>query len=261
MSVEFLQVPVRGLVLRGSAHLPDGDEGPFPTAVMHHGFAANRMETSIGFVEVARALNAAGIAAVAFDRAGQGESDGSFRDNTVSGDVEDSKTLLRALADCDFVDDGNLHLVGASLGAVIASVVAAETDLSVRSLTMVSAAAVFVDDIRRGTIQGRPFGEIPPDGFFDFNGARLGPRFFADARQFDVFGRARAFRGAVRIVHGMADPIAPASYVDRYLLLYGDRAEAALVPEADHFWMRVDHRDVLRTQITEFIQAHAADPC
>lgn len=257
MRITYLQVPVRGRVLRGAAILPEG-AGPFPTAVLYHGFASTRHESGM-FIALGRALEAAGVAAVAFDRAGHGESDGEFADTTVSADVADGLDVLSGVAGEPFVDAANVHLLGFSLGAVVASVVAAQSDVRVRSLTMVAVAAVFVDEIRAGNIQGRPFGDVDRPGFVvDFNGSRLGPAFIRDAVTFDVYGRARPFRGAVRLIHGDSDEIAPASYVTRYTDLYEGRARATIVPGADHSWMCLEHREALIGGAVDFIRTQAA---
>ena len=53
----------------------------------------------------------------------------------MSQDIVDSLDSLRWIAALRFVDPSNLHLLGISMGAVISSVVAAETDAIIRSLT------------------------------------------------------------------------------------------------------------------------------
>jgi pimeloyl-ACP methyl ester carboxylesterase len=210
--------------------------------------------------QLSRALAARGIKAVAFDRAGHGESDGEFFNTTLSGDILTSRAIVRAVADWPDVDDGNLHLFGMSLGAIIASVVAAETDLPVTSLTLLSPAAVFVDEIRSGTLQGRPISNLVTQGYFDFNSARLGPGFFDDAREFDVYGRAAEFEGPVRVLHGGQDLIVPERYALRYQSVYGPRAEVTIVPEGDHMWSTVAVREELIARTVDFVTGVPSEP-
>ena len=128
------------------------------------------------------------------------------------------------------------------MGAVIVSVVAAETDFTIRSLTMWSVAALFVDELRSGMLQGHPTTDVEELGYFDFHGLPApGPAFFADACSFDVYGRARGFEGPVRVLHGETDFI-PASYAERYTDIYGEAMEYSLVPGADHCWETVPAR-------------------
>ena len=259
MAIRPFQVTIDDLTLRGVAHLPGGS-GPHPTAVLHHGFGSQRTEASRLFVQLSRALNDVGIAAVAGDRAGHGESDGEFFGTTVTRDVRHAHRVLEAVARIDEVDGDDLHLLGMSLGGVVASVVAAETDLPVRSLTLWCPAAVFVDEIRGGTLQGRSLDVVPRQGYFDFNGMRLGPDFLADAVDFDVYGRARGFGGQVRLLHGADDAIVPVRYAQAYADVYGAALVSTVVPGADHLWSGVPLRDLLVAETVHFVSGHSGVP-
>lgn len=249
------QTTVDGLCLRGTHYVPLWAE-PGATAVLFHGFGNSRVETTGVFVALARQLAANGIGVIAYDRAGHGESDGDFFDTSVSLDVRQAHQVLAAIAGLDAVDAGNLHLVGMSLGSVIASVVAAESALPLRSLTMWSTAAMFADEIRDGFLQGRSLEALDAEGYFDFLGMRMGPAVRNDAVSFDVYGRASAYDGPVRLLHGTADFI-PVSYAERYLEVYGDRAELTVVEGADHGWAELPQRDLVISHTVDFINRHA----
>jgi hypothetical protein len=254
------QLRIGDLTYRGSVYTPADGAPVHPTVVLHHGFGSTRLEAFGLFVQLSRALVARGIKAVAFDRAGHGESDGRFFDTTLSGDIVTSRAIVEAVSEWPDVDRGSLHLLGMSLGAIVASVVAAETDVPVASLTLLSPAAVFVDEIRSGTLQGRPTGDVDTKGYFDFNSARLGPRFFEDARDFDVYGRARGFDGPVQIIHGGRDLIVPERYALQYRSVYGPDLEVTMVPEGDHMWSSVPARGELLDRAVSFIARHVAAP-
>ena len=119
--IEPIELSIRGRQLRGTRYLPP-DGGPRPVAILHHGFGGQRTEASRSFVQLARRLVASGVAAVAMDRAGHGESDGDFADTTVSGDVADCIAVVEFVAADPRFDPTNLHLTGTSLGAVVASI-------------------------------------------------------------------------------------------------------------------------------------------
>lgn len=249
------QTTVDGLRLRG-IHYSLSRHQPGPTAALFHGFGNSRVETTCMFVTLARRLVANGIGVIAYDRAGHGESDGEFFDTSVSLDVRQAHHVLAAIADLDTVDAGNLHLVGMSLGSVIASVVAAESAMPLRSLTMWSTAAVFADEIRSGFLQGRSLGTLDSEGYFDFLGMRMGPALRDDAESFDVYGRASTYAGPVRLIHGTADFV-PLSYAERYLQVYGEKAELIVVQGADHGWAQLPQRELAISHTVDFISQQA----
>ena len=84
------------LTLRGTRYLPEGfsEDGHSPVAVLFHGFGGNRIDFSGFVVQMARELASRGLVVVTYDRAGHGESDGTFFDTTVSGDVEDALQVV-----------------------------------------------------------------------------------------------------------------------------------------------------------------------
>lgn len=246
---------VEDLQLRGSRYVPTG-EGPFPTAVLFHGFGACRVEVSGAFVALARSLAASGIAVVAYDRAGHGESDGVFFDTTVSRDIRHAHAVIGEVARLDFVDARSLHLVGMSLGAVVASIVAAESGIPMASLTLWSAAGLFVDEISAGAIQGRSLATLGTQGYFDFLGMRMGPAMRDDARTLDLYGRVAAYAGPALIMHGDADFV-PVRYAERFRDAYGRAATLEVVAGADHGWAQVPHRELVISRTVEFIKAHS----
>ncbi len=126
-SVRPLEFETRGLTLRGSAYVPCRklivrDRGPASRLRRAADRGLPRLRAARTCARRPRTL-----AVVAMDRAGHGESDGDFADTVVSNDIVDSLELIRWIAGLGFVDADDLHLVGISMGAVIASVVAAET--------------------------------------------------------------------------------------------------------------------------------------
>jgi uncharacterized protein len=252
------EVMVQGLCLRGTCHVPAGS-GPFPTAVLFHGFGANRMEISGAFVVLARKLAASGIAVLAYDRAGHGESDGAFFDTSVSGDVAHAREVLEAVCRLPFVDARSVHLVGMSLGAIVAAVLAAETSVPVCSLTLWSSAGIFVDEIRGGLLQGRSLATLDTLGYFDFLGQRLGPAMRDDARGFDLYGRVSPYRQPVLLLHGDADFV-PVLYAQRLRDAFGGAATLEIVRGADHGWAQVPHREMVIAQTVRFITARAGRP-
>lgn len=255
MTIVPFSTPVEGLTLRGSLSLPGDGTGRYPAVALFHGFGGNRTEGARLFVTLARALNGAGFAVLAWDRAGHGESDGEFFDTHVTQDVRHAHAVLAALAARPEIDPDGIHLVGLSLGSVIAAAVAAGSPVPIPALVMWSTAAVFVDDIASGQIQGRSLNTLDTVGYFDFMGQRMGPAMVRDARDFDPYAAAAGYRGPTLLLHGTEDFV-PARYAERYLEVLGPEATLEVVPGADHGWMTVPHRDHVIARTVQHLLAH-----
>jgi uncharacterized protein len=241
-----------GLTLRSTVHVPDGGNR-WPTVVMVHGFAANRFELP-SFVRMSRLLEADGIASVRVDLSGHGESDGDFFDVTITGEIAETRSVVRAVRAMDFADPGRIGLVGMSMGGVVAGIVAAE-EPGIRALCLWSPAAVAPFEIGSGYLKGRGLAaEIEEKGYFDADGHRMSQALVDDIAGLDVYGRSAGYPGPVRIIHGDEDDIAPVEYARRYLDHYQGNAELEVVAGADHAWGSVPHRTRLHRSTLDFLR-------
>jgi len=127
-SVEF---KCQGVVLRGELFFPDGI-GPWPGAVLLHGFASDHHE----MVRAARELAARGVAALAFDLRGHGQSGGVYAEDPI-GDVLAAAALL---AHQPNVDAGRIALVGHSISGRVV-LLAAARDPSIAAVVALAPAA------------------------------------------------------------------------------------------------------------------------
>jgi len=138
-----MQQPVElerdGQTLRGMTYRPDtaGGSRRVPCVVLLHGFTGSRAEAGFLFVKLARALNARGIGAVCFDFMHSGESDGSFDQMLVSGEIADAMRITEWLGGVSWVDRSRLGLLGFSLGGLVAACTVARTRLY-RSLVLLA---------------------------------------------------------------------------------------------------------------------------
>ncbi len=246
------------LTLRGTKYLPEGfdEHGKAPVAVLFHGFGGNRIDFSGFIVQMARELASRGLVVVTYDRAGHGESDGSFCDTTVTGDVADALQVVESARNLPGCDPDNLHLAGLSLGAVIATWVAPRLANQPRSIALCSIAASYADEIRGGHLQGRPLNVMDDLGYFDFMGVAMGQAMVDDAVASDPYKQAEGFDGCAKFIHGTDDFI-PIEYARRYREVYGDRMEFLEIDGGDHGFGNVEHRRVVMQAVGEFITSQS----
>lgn len=122
----------RGFGLVGRLLLPP-PPGPHPVVVFAHGWGSGKDSPRNG--AAAEALRALGFAAFLFDFTGHGESDGGLDDSTPEQQVGDLGAALDALEGAEEVDRRRIGVVGASSGAAVALLRAAE-DGRIRALAL-----------------------------------------------------------------------------------------------------------------------------
>lgn len=121
MPQQPIEVEHRRQAIRGCVYLPEAAGKRVSAVLFLHGFTGNRIEAGFAFVQTARALAARGIAAVTFDFRNSGESDGSFDQMLVSGELADALRMTEWLQGQPFVDRSRLAILGFSLGGLLAA--------------------------------------------------------------------------------------------------------------------------------------------
>lgn len=254
---QYCEVKRDGITMRGMAYIANG-AGPRPAVILNHGFGGSHTEQGC-FVRLARTLANAGFHVFALDRTGQGDSDGEFFDVTVARDLADVNAIIDYVLAREEVDETNLHLVGLSMGAVLTTLVAAQRPNDVKSITCMSTAAAFVDEIKGGKLQGKDLSVIKEQGYLDFYGTRLGPAIVEETQNQEIYEAAQGYDGPVRMLHGTADFI-PVSYAQKYREVYGSNLDLTIREGADHGWTSVPHRDFINEEIVKFVSAQAEKP-
>lgn len=239
----------RGLTLRSSFYQVPA---PIDYVVLTHGFSSNRYGTGRLLVQLARALHSEGYAVLAFDRLGHGESDGEFSEITASDEVRQLETVLETMKQRV---GRPLHVVGHSLGAMGAAVLASERPDLVKSLHLWAPAATFVEDIAAGHIMGDPLPDNPEEELFDFDGQGVGALFINDARTFDPYAGLKAYGGPINLHHAEDDPIVPIRASEKYLELWGEQARLHRYQVGGHGWTQLGARKRLIHQTVQDIEA------
>ena len=116
----FVEFPGDLGTLRGVWHHPDSGAARVPAVMLLHGFTGSATEHQFLFVETARRLAAAGIAALRADFYGSGNSDGRFSEMTVETEVADARHMFAFMAAQTGVDTAQLGVLGYSLGGCVA---------------------------------------------------------------------------------------------------------------------------------------------
>lgn len=208
-------------------------EGRGPAVVWLGGFKSDMAGTK------AQALAdwalAAGRAYVRFDYFGHGESSGDFRQGTITRWREDALAVLEALT------DGQVVLVGSSMGGWIASLAAMAEPDRVKAMVLIAPAPDFTEKLMKP--------EIPPEGLADLarDGVWLRPSEYGEpypitrelledgARWSILEAQEVPIEVPVRILQGGEDPDVPWSHALQLAnAIKGPDVVFTLIKDGDH---------------------------
>ena len=242
----------------GTLAMPDG-AGPFPVALLLHGFTGSRHELPVVgtedtmFSRAARWLAERGVASLRIDFRGSGDSEGAWEDTTFSGQIDDAIAALDYLAMTEGVDSGNMSIVGLSQGGLVGAA-AAGRDARVSNLVLWSAVSNPVmsyglllgyDTLLAGVTAGDETLSITlPWGA---ETALKGP-FFEDIFLVDPVAEIASYSGPLLAITGSRDTtVTPQPHAGQVFLDYHNGAEALVVLDGDHIF------DVLVGDVTAVI--------
>ncbi len=239
--------------LRGMLHVPAGD-GPFPSVMFCHGFTGHRIEAHFLFVTIARRLAGAGVAALRFDFAGSGESDGAFADMTMSGEVDDAEKALDFLGARPEVDPARVGAVGLSLGGGVAALLAGRRPGDLRALALLSAVAEpgrILSFVRTGKFET----QLAERDYIDWDGLMVRRPFLQDMERLHPAEAVASFSRPVLIIHGGEDATVPPSEARTYhqaCQAAGIPVQLQTIGGADHTYNNLEHTERVCNLLTAF---------
>jgi dienelactone hydrolase len=197
----------------GMLHLPEG-KGPFPAVVFFHGFTGNKSEAHRLFVQTARGLAGAGVAALRIDFRGSGDSAGEFSQMSVSSEVADGHAALRYLRGRRDIDRQRIGILGMSMGGMVASLVTAD-EPEVRAVVLWNpvADAKGLRDRRYSEELRRQFDAL---GVVDWGGWAVGPKLLEEWGTVDPLAAAARVTAPVLVVCGTRDETVPPIESENY---------------------------------------------
>ncbi|ADG11660.1 alpha/beta hydrolase [Caulobacter segnis] len=152
---------------------------------------------------------ASGGSYVRFDYFGHGESDGAFKDGTISRWRED------ALAVIDELTEGPLVLVGSSMGGWLACLAAIARPDRVRAMVLIAPAPDFTEKLMAPELSDEAKATIARDGFwirpseYDDGGYPITRDLLEDGARWSILPGPVPIDIPVRVLQGGADPDVP----------------------------------------------------
>lgn len=250
----------RGGWLRGMIHWParGARKRRVPGVVFFHGFTGDRMESHWIFIKCARALAKVGIASLRFDFFGSGESDGKFRDVTLTSEINDALDAVKFFRTQKGIDAQRVGLAGLSLGGCIAACVAVRVKAKAAVLWSAVAHPAVLRTIAATLVRPIP-GRLD---FWEYDAREVSRRFLDDAVKFDAAKLLHRFGGPTLIIHPEKDVHVPIAHAeDLFQASNAKTKQKVIVGGADHtFTSLAWEREVIDRTVSWFRRHLLDDP-
>lgn len=224
--------------LRGLLHRPDS-ASPAPVIVLLHGFTGQHIEQDRLFVQMARALTAAGFAALRFDFYGSGDSDGDFQEFTVESEVADAAAALDWLTQQPGLDPARVGVVGLSLGGAITALLAGQ-DVRVKAAVLWNALG------RPGDLADK----LAPE---PLGGLTVSAGLIDSLRRADPVAAIGRYTGPVLVIHATGDEVVPPAAAEAYAAALGSRATLRWFEGGSHTFTHPDWRQTVFTWTIDWL--------
>lgn len=175
-----------------------------------------------------------GRAYIRFDYFGHGESEGDFRDGTITRWREDALTIIEELT------DGPLILVGSSMGGWIASLVAMAIPERVKAVVLIAPAPDFTEKLMAPEMTAEAKAEMAQTGVW-LRPSEYGDPYpitrelLEDGARWSILGEPVAIEAPVRILQGGDDPDVPWRHaLSLAQAIRGQDVVFTLVRDGDH---------------------------
>jgi len=213
--------------------------------VLGHGVTGNKDREVV--VDLANALSESGFATLRFSFAGNGDSEGDFRDATINKEVRDLDAVIAEV----FKTYSKICYIGHSMGGAVGVLKAAEDK---RIDALVSLAGMV--DTR--AFAETEFGEETPDVgcMWEDEDCPLSAAFMKDLCE--TVGNVKPQVEAVSVpwllLHGTADDVVLIKDTETVQQLRGSDVSVKVIKGADHSFSSPEHKAEMVKTVTEWLQ-------
>ena len=241
----------RGDLLSGRMYSPAEDSRG--TVIFCHGLFSSKDAYKI--VNLAADITGTGFTLLTFDFSFVSGIPESFKKFSILREIRD---LESAVAFLRARGASHLHLVGSSMGGVVALLYAASLPEDLRSLTLI-ATPVDLGGLLDTLSGGLDLTGLPEDGYTIVDGIPIGNGFFREARALDMISTVRSVSVPTLVIHGAEDRVVNVRNAGILRDVLAVERKVVVVPDGDHNLTREGDLRLLRDEIPSWISSHA-DP-
>lgn len=226
--------------LVGILHMPRRGKGPYPAVVVGHGLSSSKDSTYRKDLCDRLARNE--IVALRFDLAGHGDSQGKFRDVTVSQGIEDIKSAINFVKSLEEVDPSRIGIWGCSLSGNQAAYVAA-SDKKIKAIALFAPAIDFAEIAKLRWPQ-EIFNKWKKTGALNYKpGHTLNYSFHLDSVKRKAYKAADKIKAATLVIHGSKDDVVPVNQSKEFYKLLTCTKKLEIILNGDHRISRKPWKD------------------
>lgn len=239
----YCEIPTPKGTLRGFFHKPNQDK--HPVCLIFHGFTGQKTGTKFCYVQLARMLEARGIATFRFDFLGSGESDGNFVNMTFQDELSCARVILEETLKMENCTE--IYVLGHSMGGAVASELAKLYPNEIKKMVLWSPAFNLPDALLYLT------GQIERAKTYDHNGYEISDVFVEDILNRDFYKDLNIYKNKLLIIHGTNDTTVPYAISKKYLAGFHKNLEFVAIKDANHNFDKLgDIKRVLKLSL-EFL--------
>ena len=222
--------------------------------VLCHGFLSSKNSTTNK--TLTRMVNEAGLATFRFDFFGQGDSEGSLEDITVSLAVGQAHAAVELVRSQGY---DNIGLVGSSFGGLVATLTTAQRD-DIDCLALKCPVVDFGEELRLefgpGELTRWQSTDTIPNLMGGAGRIRLKFGLYEDCLRQIAYEPASRIVAPTLIIQGARDELVPLHQSQRLLEALRGPKRLDLLPEADHQFTRGEDFRTMTAAITSWLVEH-----
>lgn len=227
-TAEELPAEVDGHSIYGRIYVPVGAESPMPAVIFSHGYGGSN-STGAPYAEE---LAQKGIVVYCYDFRGGSNgsrSDGSPLEMSVFTEKADLEAVLAMIQSLDYVDTGNIFLMGTSQGGMVSAMVGASHADEVKGMVLLYPAFCIPENARARFASA----DEVPDTISFFSWLTVGRNYVTDVLDYDVYADVTTYEKDILILHGDRDGTVDVSYSERAAEQY-PAADLKVISGAGH---------------------------
>ncbi|WP_296877583.1 alpha/beta fold hydrolase [Thomasclavelia sp.] len=238
----YCEIPTFKGTMRGFFHKPNVDK--HPVCIIFHGFTGQKTGTKFSYVQLARMLEAKGIATFRFDFLGSGESDLNFKDMTFKDELSCARIILEETMKMENCTE--IYLLGHSMGGAIASELAKLYPDVIKK--MVLWAPAFNLPAALDYLTGKV--EANEEGLYDHGGYEISQAFVDDLLARDFYQDLDKYQNELLVIHGKKDTTVPYEISKIYIPKFSKQLQFVTIENGNHNFDTInDIKEVLKLSL------------